>query len=60
MPIVTDNGANEVLLITSAQDAFDEGMVVSCCITAIVAILAAIIVWTMMPDEQPQETSCEE
>ena len=42
MPIVTDNGANEVLLITSAQDAFDEGMVVSCCITAIVAILAAI------------------
>jgi hypothetical protein len=48
------------LLIASAQDALVEGMVGSCYITVAVAILTAIIVWTMMPDEQPQETSSEE
>ncbi len=60
MRIGAENGADGALLIASAQDAFVEGMVGSCYITAAVAILAAIIVWTMMPDEQPQETSSEE
>ena len=60
MRIGAENGADGALLIVSAQDAFVEGMVGSCYITAAVAILAAIIVWTMMPDEQPQETSSEE
>lgn len=60
MRIGAENGADGALLIASAQDAFVEGMVGSCYITAAVAILAAIIVWTMMPDEQPQGTSSEE
>lgn len=60
MRIGAENGADGALLIASAQDAFVEGMVGSCYITAAVAILAAIIVWTMMPDEQPLGTSSEE
>lgn len=61
MRIGAENGADgEHLLIASAQDALVEGMVGSCYITVAVAILTAIIVWTMMPDEQPQETSSEE
>ena len=60
MRIGAENGTDGALLIVSAQDAFVEGMVGSCYITAAVAVLAAIIVWTMMPDEQPQETSSEE
>ena len=60
MRIGAENGADGALLIVSAQDAFVEGMVGSCYITAAVAVLAAIIVWTMMPDEQPQEASSEE
>ena len=58
--IGAENGADGALLIVSAQDAFVEGMVGSCYITAAVAILAAIIVWTMMPEELPRETSSEE
>ena len=60
MRIGAENGTDGALLIVSAQDAFVEGMVGSCYITAAVAVLAAIIVWTMMPDEQPQEASSEE
>ena len=55
-----ENRADGALLIASAQDAFVEGMVGSCYITAVVAILAAIIVWTMMPDEEPKDVSSEE
>jgi EmrB/QacA subfamily drug resistance transporter len=48
------------MLIASAREAFVEGMIGSCYITAVVAILAAIIVWTMMPDEEPKDVSSEE
>jgi EmrB/QacA subfamily drug resistance transporter len=60
MRIGADNGPDGALLIASAQEAFVEGMVGSCYITAAVAILAAIIVWKMMPDEKSQDTSSEE
>jgi len=60
MRIGADNGPDGALLIASAQEAFVEGMVGSCYITAAVAILAAIIVWTMMPEELLHETSSEE
>ena len=53
-------GADGAMLIASAREAFVEGMIGSCYITAAVAILAAIIVWTMMPDEEPQASSSEE
>jgi hypothetical protein len=53
-------GADGAMLIASAREAFVEGMIGSCYITAAVAILAAIIVWTMMPDENPQDVSSEE
>jgi len=57
---VETGGVEGAELIASAREAFVEGMIGSCYITAAVAILAAIIVWTMMPDEEPKDVSSEE
>jgi MFS family permease len=53
-------GPEGAALIASAQEAFVSGMVGSCYVAAAVAAIAAIIVWTKMPDEAATNSTSEE
>jgi EmrB/QacA subfamily drug resistance transporter len=53
-------GPEGAALIASAQEAFVSGMVGSCYVAAAVAAIAAIIVWTKMPDEAATDLTSEE
>ena len=53
-------GADGAALIASAQESFVSGMIGSCYVAAVVAAIAAVIVWFMMPDESSVASTSEE